>query len=380
MTRHPRLVALTSTGQVSGAERVLIRVLAQAKEAGWQVTCAAPDGDLRRELAAVGVDHIALPELGLAEGSKPVAVARTLRAWARAARIVRRASNETDVVLVNALMALPVVRLARPRPPVVWLAHDVVVRPDRMRLYRWCRTSLTGVIGVSEAVAGKLRGGRAWVEVVHNGVTWPVAPAPTPDRTPDTAPDPDATSSPVVVGLNGLMTSWKGHHVLLDALPHLDKGVRIELMGGRLVKDGEYADGVRSRAEKEGGGRVAVLGHVSDPLQQMRGWDIAVSASTDPEACPLSVLEAMSLGLPVVASDHGGSPEVLAGHGHLVPPGDPVALAAAINRLVADPERRQRDGSAGRARVESHHQQVVQTGVLLDRLDRTVASVVEVAP
>lgn len=378
MTRPPRLTALTSTGQVSGAERVLIRVLAQAKDAGWQVTCAAPDGDLRRELSALGIDHVALPELGLAEGPKPVAVARTLKAWARAARIVRRASTGADVVLVNALMALPVVRLARPRPPVVWLAHDVVVRPDRMRLYRWCRPSLTGVIGVSEAVARKLRGGRPWVEVVHNGVTWPVVPA-SDSRCPVGCPDADPSTAPVVVGLNGLMTPWKGHHVLLDALPHLDARVHLELMGGRLIKDGEYADAVRSRAETEGAGRVTVLGHVADPLQQMRGWTIAVSASTDPEACPLSVLEAMSLGLPVVASDHGGSPEVLAGRGHLVPPGNPLALAAAVNRLVDDPELRHRDGAAGRDRVQSHHQQAVQTGVLLALLDRTVANVAEVS-
>ncbi len=365
MTRHPHLMALTSTGQVSGAERVLIRVLAQAKDAGWQVTCAAPDGDLRRELDGLGIDHIELPELGLAEGSKPVAVARTLRAWSQAARIVRRSAVSADVVLVNALMALPVVRLARPRPPVVWLAHDVVVRSDRMRLFRWCRPALTGVVGVSDAVASRLRGGRPWVKVVHNGVGWPVAPAPVAS---------DSTSSRIVVGLNGLMTSWKGQHVLLDALPDLDPRVQVELMGGRLVKDGEYADGVRSRAESEGAGRVAVLGHVADPLEQMRGWSIAVSASTDPEACPLSVLEAMSLGLPVVATDHGGSPEVLAGHGQLVPPRDCVALAAAINRLVDDADLRRRTGAAGRARVEAHHQQSVQTGVLLDLLDRTAAS------
>ena len=246
----------TTRGEQQDSSRILLQQPRCA--AGWQVTCAAPDGDLARELAAVGVDHIVLPELGLAEGSKPVAIARTLRAWARAARVVRRATADADVVLVNALMALPVVRLARPRPPVVWLAHDVVVRPDRMRLYRWCRPALTGVIGVSEAVADRLRGGRAWVDVVHNGVTWPVDPAPVSDTAVDSAADaPDST---VVVGLNGLMTSWKGHHVLLDALPHLDPRVHIELMGGRLAKDGEYADGVQPLAD---GDEVAVIPPVS---------------------------------------------------------------------------------------------------------------------
>ena len=46
------------------------------------------------------------------------------------------------LVLVNALTALPVVRLARLRPPVAWLAHDVLVRPDRRRVFRLCRPAL----------------------------------------------------------------------------------------------------------------------------------------------------------------------------------------------------------------------------------------------
>ncbi len=366
MSASRRLLALNSTGQVSGAERVLIRVLTRAREAGWEVTCASPEGTLRHELDDAGVSHLALPELGLAAGSRMRSVARTLRAWSRAARLIRARSAEVDVVLVNSLLALPVVRLARLRPPVVWLAHDVVVRSDRLALYRLCRPALTRVVAVSEAVATRLRGGRVVVEVVHNGVGWPVDPATEPLAEGAGGGDHGA----VIVGLNGLLTPWKGQHVLLDALPALDPSVRIELIGGCLPKDGEYADSVRQRAEAEGHGRVRVPGHVVDALQRMREWTIAVSASTDPEACPLSVLEAMSLGLPVVASDHGGAPEVLAGTGLLFPPGDAPALAAAINRLVEDPELRRRCGYGGRDRIAAHHRETVQTEVLLDALDR----------
>ena len=72
------------------------------------------------------------------------------------------------------------------------------------------------------------------------------------------------------------------------------------------------------------------------------------------EGLPNSLLEAMAAGLPVVASAVGGVPEqVVPGQtGLLVPPGDPQALAGALNRLLEDQQQAARMGCAGRARVE----------------------------
>jgi glycosyltransferase involved in cell wall biosynthesis len=69
---------------------------------------------------------------------------------------------------------------------------------------------------------------------------------------------------------------------------------------------------------------------------------------------PMSVLEAMAAGLPVVASAVGGVPEVVRDGetGALVPPRDPVARGRAITRLGEDPALRQRFGAAGRRRAE----------------------------
>jgi glycosyltransferase involved in cell wall biosynthesis len=88
----------------------------------------------------------------------------------------------------------------------------------------------------------------------------------------------------------------------------------------------------------------------------MAGWDVVVSASVLPEAGPLNVLEAMSHGLPVVGSDHGGTSEFLAGGaGVPYPPGDAAALAAAIQRVLDDAELRREVGDAARAYVAAHH-------------------------
>jgi glycosyltransferase involved in cell wall biosynthesis len=78
--------------------------------------------------------------------------------------------------------------------------------------------------------------------------------------------------------------------------------------------------------------------------------------STRSEGLPVTVLEAMAAGLPVIASRVGGIPELVVDGetGFLVAPGDPDGLAEAIDRLLGDAGLRERFGAAGRARVEAH--------------------------
>jgi glycosyltransferase involved in cell wall biosynthesis len=142
-----------------------------------------------------------------------------------------------------------------------------------------------------------------------------------------------------VIGCAAFLTSWKGQDVFLDAIARMRHGqeVKVELMGGHGPKDGPFVRVLRERvAQPDLDGRVEILGDVSDPLARMRTWTVAVSASVDPEAGPLATLEAMSIGLPMVGPDHGGTAEVLTGAGLLVPPGDPDAMAAALDRLLED--------------------------------------------
>jgi glycosyltransferase involved in cell wall biosynthesis len=97
-------------------------------------------------------------------------------------------------------------------------------------------------------------------------------------------------------------------------------------------------------------GRVRLVGARTDVPDLLAALDVAVCCS-DFEGGPLSVMEYMEAGLPVVATDVGGIPElVLDGEtGLLVPPRDPAALAEALGRLLGDPERRGRMGERARA-------------------------------
>ena len=102
-------------------------------------------------------------------------------------------------------------------------------------------------------------------------------------------------------------------------------------------------------------GAVVLAGDRDDVAAMLARADVFVLSSTS-EGLPLSILEAMAAGLPVVASSVGGVPEAVEDGetGLLVPPRDPVRLAAALERLLVDPALRRRLGSNGRERVRQH--------------------------
>jgi glycosyltransferase involved in cell wall biosynthesis len=113
--------------------------------------------------------------------------------------------------------------------------------------------------------------------------------------------------------------------------------------------------------------RVTFLGHRSDVLELLAACDLFVLPSLF-EGLPVSVLEAMAAGKPVVATAIGGTDEAMIHQetGLLVPPGDPGALVTAIRTLLSDPGLSQRVGAAGRQRV----QQLFSVETMVGRITR----------
>lgn len=347
MTKPPsRILFLAHTAQVSGAEKVLLDLVGQAIDQGYDVMVACPTGPLAQALPPE-VQHVRTAPLGLGGErgfARAGAAARLLYRWAAAARIVRPFAKDSRThTVVNSLFALPVARLARPKRGASWLVHDTMTSVKQRAVVALSRPAVRIAVAVSNATAEPLRAARVPVVVSHNGVRWPV---------PQLG---GKLHEPPVVGMLALLTPWKGHTVLLDAAATVP-AIRVELAGSSFPGDAEYVAALKARAAKPDlAGRVEFLGHV-DPQSALRRWDVVVSASTSPEAGPLSVLEAMSHGLPVVGTDHGGTSEFLAnGGGILVPPGDASALADALRSVLADDELRSAVASTARARVAAEH-------------------------
>jgi glycosyltransferase involved in cell wall biosynthesis len=146
----------------------------------------------------------------------------------------------------------------------------------------------------------------------------------------------------------------------------------------RLAGSGRLEPRVRARVAGE---RlpVDVLGALPPErvAEQLDAAAVAVLPALWEENCPMAVLEAAARGVPVVASAVGGIPELVEDGrtGLLVPPGDPGALAGAVNRLVDRPEEAARMGTAAWARVRERHDPADHVAALL----RTYAEVIGAA-
>ncbi|MEO0036320.1 MAG: hypothetical protein RLZZ501_2343, partial [Pseudomonadota bacterium] len=161
-----------------------------------------------------------------------------------------------------------------------------------------------------------------------------------------------------VIMLPGRLTRWKGQAVLIEAIARLGRrNLRCLLVGSDQGRTG-YRDFLVDLVKRRGLADVVHLtGECGDMPAAYMLTDVVVSASTDPEAFGRVAVEGQAMGRPVIATDHGASPEtILAGRtGWLTPPGDVTALAEALDRFLSlDAVGRAGMAERGMAHVRAH--------------------------
>lgn len=160
------------------------------------------------------------------------------------------------------------------------------------------------------------------------------------------APSPSARPTIGVVGR--LEHPIKGHDVLFEAVARMaaaGQDVAVEVVG-----DGPDRVLLEARAAAHGiAERVRFSGEQVPPWPRLVAWSVLVVPSLR-EGFGNVVVEGLAVGVPIVATDCGGPSEILAGgEGLLVAPGDPSALAAALARVLAEPEEAARRARSGQA-------------------------------
>lgn len=292
------------------------------------------------------------------------------------AGVVKR--EQIDVVVCHGVwtQALfgPAVRLAGARL-VFWL-HDVAT--GHHWLERWARRSPPDLaICNSRFTASTLD--RLFPDAPRDVIYCPVAPprqSKMPSRAAIRASLGVAPESVVIVQASRL-EGWKGHLSLVQALARIRHNAdwTCWVIGGiQRPHEARYLEEVKSVAAQAGVlDRIMFLGQRSDVPALLGAADIHCQPNSGPEPFGISFIEALYAGLPVVTTQIGGAREIVTSEcGVLVPPGDVTALAAALDTLVGDRERRRRLGSAGPARALSlsdPHRRVEQLGKVLLSLD-----------
>ena len=144
------------------------------------------------------------------------------------------------------------------------------------------------------------------------------------------------------VGLVGLLISWKGQALFLDAAKLLhDKipGLKMVIVGGTPDDCVAYEAMLRQRVIQEQLEDIIIFtGHVTQMEQVYNGLDVVVSASTSPEPLGTVVIECMAMGRPLIGPNHGGAAEMME-HGKtglLFTPKDAASLATEIETFYRD--------------------------------------------
>lgn len=320
--------------QAGGMEQLVIRLAADATGHGDQVLVAAGPGAWTERVRQAGAEHVALPVTSRRDPSGTVSATACLAGSIRRAR--------PHVVHAHNVRATLLARLA-----LIMARHRAVLMPtlhglapgDYGMASRVLRLTARRVIACAPSVARSLREAgfpEDRIDVITNGAA--LAPA-GPQRQAELRAALGLGPAPVVAGIGRLVPQkdWPAFIAAASRLP-----------GPSYVVAGEGP----LRAELAGlaaasGGTVRFAGLVDD-VAALVGLASCVVSTSSWEGLPLALLEALSLGAPVVATAVDGVTDVVpAAAALLVPPGDPAQVAAAIARVLSD------GGLAARLRREA---------------------------
>jgi len=332
---------------LGGATLSLLRVIPALEARGWRFAFWAPEGG---ELTAWLVErghqvegaprHIfsSLRALKLDPGPR-----RRLRSIAPYMASLRRyaAAVNPDLIHLNSITTLAEgLALRAIRAPILLHVHEMLPRTRKGELAARLASRLASeVVAVSRSSAARLERPGWAPRIVHESAPVPAFPRAA------------SSGGPLRVGTVGVISRRKGTDIYVEAarlLKATAPEIEIELIGAPSDPfDAGWAEAVLAQAANLG------IRHRlrADVAEAMSRWDVfALPSRHDP--FPISMLEAMGLGLACIGSAVDGLLEQLeGGAGVLVPADDPSALAEAILGLRNDRSRRVALGEAARARV-----------------------------
>jgi len=336
-----RILYLITDLEIGGTERALERLVLALDRRQFEpvVVTLKGDGPIGRTLASRGIDVVNLKlrsELNLGVVPRLYALLR-----ARRPQVLHTFLFHANVIgrVVGRLARVPRVLSS--------------IRTMEGRFYHFPLERLSWlfardrVVCVSKATADfvRRRAGIAVAHVAYNGVPEPVTAQPG-------VQTELRLRGKEMIATAARLAEGKGVKTLLRAAPLI--AARRPAAAFVIIGGGELEGALMTLAKELGvADRVHFVGWRDDVSRAVKGASVFVHASRLGEGMPNAVLEAMMAGLPVVATDVGGTREaVVEGEtGYLVPVRDPAAVADRVVRLLSDPERARAMGAMGLARA-----------------------------
>lgn len=342
---RPKVLLVITKADIGGAQIHLLQILHNLSGQYQFLLATGEEGFLVDQARNLGVRVEIIPSL-----VRPIRPLRDIAAARATLRLIRGFSP--DLIHAHSFKAGVIARIVAllARTPCLFTAHGWAFTPGAPSvqrllglamesvLCRLCRGVVTICRHDYELAARWKVGAESRRHLVRNAAD-PVPATSLPGR------------EPVTLVTIGRLTPVKNQKLILHAMTLLPGNITLTIIG-----DGSLKQDLSATISKLAlGDRVTLAGEMVDPGQSLAAATLFIMSS-DFEGLPISILEAMSAGLPVVSTDVGGVAEaVIDGEsGFLVPRGDFRQLAGKIQILADDPDLRQRMGSRGREHYQQH--------------------------
>jgi len=366
-TLPKRVLHVHNSADIYGASRMLLRWLKSLNRTRFEPIVVLPeDGPLKKLIEAENVEVILHPRLSVI--TRPV-----FRSWRIILfllnypvsvfflwRLIRQ--RRIDLVYTNTgVMVSPALAAWLAGVPHIWHIREWFQEFHQIwfafswyiRMFSW------KVIAISNAVAGQFER-RNKVVIIHDAFSLAEESTPA-NNLRENFRARHALGEDFIVGCVGrIKFVRKGQEVLVKAIAILKQRGRLIkalIVGAPFPANEEHLTRLKRMVEELGiENQVVFTGEMADPRPAYKAMDILAMTSVQPEPFGGVVSEAMSLGLPVIATNIGGSlDQVVDGvTGFLVPPANPEALAKAIETLMKNPELRQQMGAAAVERLHKN--------------------------
>lgn len=253
---------------------------------------------------------------------------------------------------------------------VIWHMRDIPIQPRPKRAVQALAAFIPDrIIAVSEAVGRQFDGRK--VAVIHNGIDAEAIQKKAAREMPaEIRRSMDSSSGGPAIGIVGQIARWKGQDVFLRAAKILAEKLpqaKFLIIGEALFDEKDFRreldDFVGNNDLQK---RAIFTGHLENVYPMLKQLDVMVHCSVEPEPFGRVIIEAMALGVPVIATRGGAVEEIITNgeNGLIVSPGDPDQLAGIIERLLADKPLSNRIVSSGTVKV----QKVFSLREMLDKI------------
>jgi glycosyltransferase involved in cell wall biosynthesis len=257
--------------------------------------------------------------------------------------------REFDVAYVNTIAPIDYGLASRlSKTPTVIHIHEIPRRRERQILKRFLQFSRASLVFNSHATLRSFGlPPDSPSTVVHNGTPIPMPFVPVREG--------DDTLRLLCIGR---FNSWKGQNVLIASVKQLparyQRRLHVRFVGDAFEGQSQYLESIRQSLDSlPADAAVSIEPFTDDPSRHYEWCDIVVVPSTQPEPFGLVAIEAMAMGRPVIASNHGGLTEIVleSETGRLVRPNCPTEMADAILSYLKSPQLIAEHGALGRERA-----------------------------